>query len=242
MNFFSCLRMPVDINTWRASIGLFGNITIRSSTFYLTTCFRCILYSILLLITSLFLLFTVHLYDKDLRMRAFLSLYVNSINIKGSFLNKPAIKCCICPHVHVFFCQLLLYISVILLLLSGGIETNPVPDPGYLNSFSFCHWNLNSIAAHNFIKISLLQAYNAIHRFDIICLSETYLDNFYHSDDDQLIFPGYNLIRADNPSNIKTGGVCIYYRDSLPVKIINLNILNECLVASFHLEAIASVY
>ena len=121
MNLFSCLRMPVDINTWRASIGLFGNVTIRSSTFYLTTCFRCILYSILLLITSLFLLFTVHLYDNDLRMRAFLSLHVNLINIKGSFLNKLAIKCCICPHVHMFFCPLLLFISVILLLLSGDI-------------------------------------------------------------------------------------------------------------------------
>ena len=100
---------------------------------------------------------------------------------------------------------------MILLLLSGDIETNSVPDPDYLNSFSFCRWNLNSIDAHNFIKISLLQAYNAIHRFDIICLSETYLDNFYHSDDDQLTFPGYNLIRADNPNNIKRGGVCIYY-------------------------------
>ena len=78
--------------------------------------------------------------------------------------------------------------------------------------------------------MSLLQAYNAIHRFDIICLSETYLDNSYHTDDDQLTFPGYNLIRADNSNHIKRGGVCIYYRDTLPVKIINLNILNECLV------------
>ena len=83
---------------------------------------------------------------------------------------------------------------------------------------------------HNFIKMSLLQAYSAINRFHIICLSETYLDNSYHTDDDQLTFPGYNLIRADNPNNIKRGGVCIYHRDSLPVKVINLNILNECLV------------
>ena len=100
---------------------------------------------------------------------------------------------------------------MILLLLSGDIETNPGPDPGYLNSFSFCHWNLNSIAAHNFIKMSPLQACNALNRFDIICLSETYLDNSYHTDDDQLTFPGYNLIRADNPNNIKRGGVCIYH-------------------------------
>ena len=77
--------------------------------------------------------------------------------------------------------------------------------------------------------MSLLQAYNAIHRFDIICLSETYLDNSYRTDDDQLAFPGYNLIRADNPYNIKRGGVC-NYQETLLVKIINLNILNECLV------------
>ena len=235
MNFFSCLSMPVDINTWREPIGLFGSVTIGSSTFYLTTCFRCILYSILLLITSLFLLFMVHFYDKDLGMMAFLSLYVNSINIKGSSLNKFAIKCCTCPQVLMFFCPLLLFISVILLLLSGNIETSPGPNPGYLKSFSFCHWNLNSIAAHNFIKMSLLQAYKGINRFDIICLSETYLDNSYHTDDDQLTFPGYNLIRADNPNNIKRGGVCIYHRDSLPVKVINLNILNECLVCELSL-------
>ena len=135
-----------------------------SSIFYLTTCFRCILYSILLLITILFLLFTVHFYDKDLGMIAFLSLHVNSINIKGSFLNKYFIKCCTCPHVLMFFCTLLLllFISMILLLLSGDIETNLGPYPGYFSSFSFCHWNLNSSAAHNFMKMSLLQAYNAI--------------------------------------------------------------------------------
>ena len=80
-----------------------------------------------------------------------------------------------------FFCTLLLlFISAILLLLSGDIETNPGPDSGYLSSFSFCHWNLNSIDDHNFIEMSLLQAYNTINRFDInahqkpINLSETY--------------------------------------------------------------------
>ena len=77
--------------------------------------------------------------------------------------------------------------------------------PRLLEQFPFVHCNLNSIAAHNFIKMSLLQGYNSIHRFDIICLSETYLDNSYPTDDDQLAFPGYNLIRADNPNNIKRG-------------------------------------
>ena len=162
MNSFSCLRMTVDINTWRAAIGLFGNASMGSSIFYLTKCFRCILYSILLLTMILFLLLTVYFCDKHLGVMTFLSLHVDSINIKGSFFSKFSNKCCTIPHACMFFCSLLFFISVILLVLSGDIETNPGPDPGYSNSFSFCHWNLNSIAAHNFIKMFLLQAYNAI--------------------------------------------------------------------------------
>ena len=161
MKFFSCLRMPVDINTWRAAVELFGNVSMGSSILYLTKCFRCILYSILLLIIILLLLFTLHFYDKDLSVMGFLFLHAGSIYIKGSVFSKFSNKCCTTPPVRILF----------------G-DTNPDPDPSYSNSFSFCHWNLNSITPHNFIKMSLLEAYNAMHRFDIICLSETYLDNY----------------------------------------------------------------
>ena len=41
-----------------------------------------------------------------------------------------------------------------------------------------------------------------MHSFDIICLSENFLDNSYHTDDYQLVLPGYNLIRDENPNNI----------------------------------------
>ena len=64
-----------------------------------------------------------------------------------------------------------------LLMLCGDIESNPGPRPNSSQSFSICHWNLNSIKAHNFSKISLLRAYNGIHNYDIICLSETYLNH-----------------------------------------------------------------
>ena len=43
----------------------------------------------------------------------------------------------------------------------------------------------------------LLQVYNSVHKFDIIWLSETYLDNSGYSGDDQIALPGYNLIRPD---------------------------------------------
>ena len=41
--------------------------------------------------------------------------------------------------------------------------------------------------------------------------------------------PGYDLFRADHPSNTKRGGVCIYYRNSLPLKILNIQNLHECI-------------
>ena len=77
--------------------------------------------------------------------------------------------------------------------------------------------------------MSLLCAYISINKIDIICLSETYLDSSIPSDDDNLELPGYNLVRADNPTNTKRGGVCIYYHNSLPLKVIGIQFLNECI-------------
>ena len=77
--------------------------------------------------------------------------------------------------------------------------------------------------------MSLLRAYISVNKIDIICLSETYLGSSIPSDDDNLELPGYNLERVDNPSNTKRGGVCIYYHNSLPLKVIDIQFLNECI-------------
>ena len=100
----------------------------------------------------------------------------------------------------------------ILIMLCGDVEINPGPKTISQQGFSICHWNLNSIIAHNFAKIFLLKAYVAIHKFDIICLSETYLDSSIPTNNDNLDIDGYNLLRSDHPSNTKRGGVCIYYK------------------------------
>ena len=99
-----------------------------------------------------------------------------------------------------------------LIKLSGDIEENPGPKLNSSQILSIYHWNLNSIAAHNFIKVSLLIAYNSIHKYVLICLSETYLDSSTVLDDDSLEIPGYNLVRCDHSTNTKRGGVCITNR------------------------------
>ena len=71
---------------------------------------------------------------------------------------------------------------------------------------------LTGIAAHNYIKLSMLKAYNALHNYDIIGISETFLDSSHSDGDYSLKLEGHELITADHPNNTKPGGVCIYYR------------------------------
>ena len=106
-----------------------------------------------------------------------------------------------------------LWFYSILITLSGDVETNPGPKRNSTETFSFCHWNLNSISSRNYVKISSLEAYITVHKFDIICLSETYLDSSTRPDDNNLEIEGYDIARADNPANTERGGVCIYYKN-----------------------------
>ena len=54
------------------------------------------------------------------------------------------------------FFFLILYFCYIL-LTHGDTKVNPGPKSNCSTSFSFCHWNLNSLTAHNNIKLSSLQ-------------------------------------------------------------------------------------
>ena len=63
----------------------------------------------------------------------------------------------------------------------------------------------------------------------MICLSETYLNHDTLSESHNLKIPGYELIRADHPSNRKRGGICIYHIDFLPIKVNNISCLKESL-------------
>ena len=109
----------------------------------------------------------------------------------------------------------------IFMKLCGDVEENPGPKPSSNQIFSICYWNLNGISVHNYIRLSLLRAYLSTHRFDVICLSETYLDSDTSHDDANLEIVGYLLIRADHPSNTKRGGACHYYRNSLAFRLLN---------------------
>ena len=65
----------------------------------------------------------------------------------------------------------------IFMKLGGDVEENPGTKPSSNQIFSIYHWNLNSISAHNYIKLLFLRTYLSTHEFDVICICETYLDS-----------------------------------------------------------------
>ena len=93
------------------------------------------------------------------------------------------------------------------------------------------------MVAHSFTKVSVLQALSVTHDYDIICLSETFLDSSISNDDERVNIKGYNLLRTDHPSNKKRGDVCMYYKEQLPIiKRDDLCTLKECLITEIRVH------
>ena len=113
--------------------------------------------------------------------------------------------------------------------LSEYVEVNPGPRTKTSNTFAVCQWNLNSISVHNYWEVSLLKAYLAVHKFDIVCFSRTYLNSNTAPNNNSLELSGYNLIRSDHPSNSKRGVVCIYYINFLHLRVLDIHYVHECI-------------
>ena len=99
------------------------------------------------------------------------------------------------------------------ILLSGDVELNPGPNT---SMFSFCSWNLNSITAHDFVRVSLIEAYNSIYEYDLLGIVETHIDSFV--DETKLLIPGYTFVKSNHPSNTKRGGVGLYIKETFPAR------------------------
>ena len=219
--FFTCLEMPVNITQYRGSVGLFNNRNIvfrpKFSNFIGRKCW-----------SSNHLYFKLHYPIFSVNLVLFI-VFVIVLSPRRSFhitLSKTCTSMLVITIVLIFD---YLWFKCNLLLLCADVELNPGPKQNAATKFSICQWNLNSIDPHNFVKLVLLKAYNSIHKFDIICLSETYLDSNILPNGSNLEIPSYNLVRSDHPPNRKRRGVCIYYRSYLPLRIIDTNYLNECM-------------
>ena len=123
--------------------------------------------------------------------------------------------------------------------MSGDIEKNPGCRSSSFQNVSICHWNINSINAHSHVKFSLLRTCLSSHIFKLVCLLETYLKPSVPLHDVNLEIQGYKLVRSGHPSKHKRDGVCIYFRTSLPLKILNIYYLQESI--SFELQVDSTI-
>ena len=104
----------------------------------------------------------------------FLFYYITSV--KKNPKSHSSVPACFCAHYIVVF-----WLCKLKVFLSGDIETNLGPAQKNQNKlFSICHWDLNGITAHGYVKVSLLKAYITAHKMDITCLSETYFSWAHH--------------------------------------------------------------
>ena len=185
--------MLVNLYQYRATVGIFNNRFIVCENFR-TNLFHRKSYS------NFTLIFFGVLFIAVIR---FIVFFMYILSLFPTFFHAN------CKHVFIYL-RLALYIFMtvlylryiwlysILVKLSGDVEGNLGPKPKPCQSFSICHWNVNSVSAHNFSKVSLLRAYISIHKFDVICISETFLDSDTAFDDDNLKIEGY-IVRSDHP-------------------------------------------
>ena len=205
---FHLFSIPVSLAQWRGEIGVFYINTLtfcKISTFYLllSLSYRSIFCSLHLIRLPLLI---IRLILNGIMFLHFFKKCRNN-NLKIGVYLFTTIYLLIISNLLEY-----LWVASRIISLSGDIEINPGLKSNALDScFSICHWNLNSTSTHTFTKVSFLSASISVHKFDIICLSETYLISKIPSDDENLEIVGYNLVREDRPSNSKHGGFCVYY-------------------------------
>ena len=66
--------------------------------------------------------------------------------------------------------------------------------------------------------MSLIEAYNSVFHYDIIALSETYLNESIK--DEGIRTEGYSreIFRSDHPNGKKEGGICLHFKENFPIK------------------------
>ena len=117
------------------------------------------------------------------------------------------------------------------MLTHGDIELHPGP-PAF---FKFMHWNLNSIPAHDFERVSLLQAFATQEKLNLMAITESALKS--KISDDKIEIEGFSTLRNDLSNNDRCGGVLLYYKNDLSVKNrTDLCQMSNTIVAEFSIS------
>ena len=89
-------------------------------------------------------------------------------------------------------------------------------------------WNVNSIAKDEFQRVRLIEAHNSIFNYDLISICESNLNDSIKLPD--ILLNDHTLVHSKNPTNTRHGGVGLFYKNSLPIKIRNDLFFDESIV------------
>ena len=110
-------------------------------------------------------------------------------------------------------------------ILIIDIKVSPRLKLDSSQNFIICH--CNSFTARNFPKKCFKSIFdNSLKWHDMFIWN---LNFSLPVNDENVVIQRYNLVRYDDSIKCKRRGVCIYYSDSLPFKIIDIQYLQECI-------------
>ena len=82
-----------------------------------------------------------------------------------------------------------------------------------------------------------MEDYNTVFHYDIIALSETFLNNTVKDEDIFIEDFSKTIFRSDHPGGDQVGGVCIYFKKNLPIKRRkDLEIMQRSVVTEMNLN------
>ena len=150
-------------------------------------------------------------------------------------MNEFHIHVCQILSVRSMFCKLRTFLDLFL-LQHGDIQRNPGPQSGHIKNISCYHWNTNSLVAQSLSKITQIEAYHSLYKHELICISKKYFDSSILEGDSSFQLDEYKVIRAYHLSNTKRGGACIYYKELLSVRALNVTNLSECIICEVSIQ------
>ena len=103
-------------------------------------------------------------------------------------------------------------------------------------NLSFVVWNLDSLPAGDFARIPLIESFQITYDVGIFGVCESMLTENISNED--ILTNGFSPdpFRSDKDHDTRNGGVCMYFKEYLPIKEIrDLEILPETIAAEIKL-------
>ena len=91
-----------------------------------------------------------------------------------------------------------------------------------------------TVVKDNFNRVNLIEANNSLHNYDLIAVNETCINDTVEIP--EVLLENYTFINSNSSTNTRRGGVGLFYRNNLPLKVRNDLSLPECIVVELKIK------